>query len=114
MSMRDSNNRLTICEVLRQINDRLQREDCSIERDMLALAEQMAKRMAAKLREQNEQFDTDWWKENVRYKETLIQRENEKYCTGDADRALAHLSDSGAVRGAVRVAAVVDGALDWV
>jgi len=90
MTMRIDNERLTVCEVLRQINDRLQGEEHADIRDMLALAEQMAKKMSAKLREYVEDYDSDWWKENVLYNEWK-EREKETYCTGDPERARAML-----------------------
>ena len=85
MSMRAHNNRLTICEVLRQINDRLQGGVFSDIRDMLALAEQMAKKMSKKLQEYNENEDPNWWVEHNTVRENLIRELNE-YLIGDPAR----------------------------
>lgn len=86
MSMRDSNDRLTICEVLRCINDRLQTNHC-IEvnhiRDMLALAEQMAKKMAKKLQEYNKNQDPNWWVKNNTVKQNFDRAMNKNYVVGD-------------------------------
>lgn len=79
--MRDRNSRLTICEVLRQINDKVQGDGLEDVRDLLATAEFMAKRIVAKLREYNEQFDAEWWVNNPEYKETCI-RELKTYKIG--------------------------------
>lgn len=76
MSMRDTNNMLTICEVLRQINDGLQGPEHTHERDLLAKAEHMAKRMASKLREYNEKFESEWWEANPDYKKECIRKES--------------------------------------
>jgi len=90
VGMRDANNRLTICEVLRHINDRVQGEEHSDVRDMLALAEQMAKRMSKKLLEYNHELDDSWWKENADFDRTMI-RMMKTHLVGDADRARAML-----------------------
>ena len=85
MSMRDSNNRLTICEVIRQINDRLQGDSFQDIRDMLALAESMGKKMAKKLQEYNEKIDPMFWIENDTARQEF-NREIEQYLVGDPDR----------------------------
>ena len=86
--MRDNNDRLTICEVLRMANDHLQGEGCTEVRDLLALAERMAKRMAEKLIEYNKKFDSEWWEKNTQYEKTC-KRELSTYLTGNADNAIA-------------------------
>ena len=87
MSMRDNNDRLTICEVLRMVNDRLQGYDYAEARDFLALAERMAKRMAEKLIEYNQKFDSEWWDKNPQYIKEC-GRELSTYLTGSADKAI--------------------------
>ena len=84
MSMRFKNDKLTICEVLRKINDRIQHDHIINEdiRDMLSYAEMLAKKIVAKLREYNEQFDKDWWENNPEYK-NKFDREMETYLIGD-------------------------------
>lgn len=94
MTMRDSNHKLTICEVIRCINDRLQNGtyiNVNEIRDMLSLTERMAKKIVGKLRDYNEQFDSGWWKDNAEYKKQF-DREMQNYTTGDADKALQMLS----------------------
>lgn len=85
MSMRDHNYRLTICEVLRCINDRLQGSEFTDIRDMLALAERMSKKMSKKLQEYNEKQDPNWWVANNTAKEEF-KRQMDSYIVGDADR----------------------------
>jgi len=94
MSMRDTNDKLTICEVLRQINDRVQGRAFDDVRDMLALAEQMAKRMALKLVEYNQNFDKEWWGKNAKYLEKC-EREMNMYLAGDPARARKLLEGAG-------------------
>jgi hypothetical protein len=95
MSMRDVNfKRLTICEVLRSINDRLQGAGHMDVRDMLALAEQMAKKMSGKLVEYSKKHDAEWWEENPEYVDK-VNRELETYLAGDAERAKMILQKSG-------------------
>jgi hypothetical protein len=86
MSMRNTNSKLTLCEVLRQINDRLQGVEFNDIRDLLALAEEMAKRMARKLYENNKEFDKSWWNKNPDQKEKF-ERELNTYLIGDANKA---------------------------
>lgn len=86
MSMTSNNDKLTICEVLRQINDRLQGESFTDIRDMLALAEQMAKKIVSKLREYNEKEDPDKWL-NIDIRESF-DRSMQNYLSGNADRGL--------------------------
>lgn len=87
MSMRDKNDVLTICEVLRQINDRLQDEKYRDIHDMLALAERMGKRMAAALRDYNEKLDPAFWMNNPT-KKIEFDRSMDNYICGDPDRGL--------------------------
>lgn len=93
MGMRDKNSTLTICEVLRLINDRLQGEEYSEIRDMLALSERMAKRIVKKLNEYNRKFEADSWGDSRRFEE--VNRELASYKIGNdeaAERALKCLS----------------------
>jgi hypothetical protein len=90
MSMIFNNNKLTICEVLRQINDRLQEKEYSEIRDMLALAEQMAKRIVIKLREYNEKDNPDkWMDKDIK---NSFDRSLKNYLSGDPNNALKILS----------------------
>jgi hypothetical protein len=76
MSMRAApNTRLTICEVLRQINDLCQGDSPrdNLIRKKLATAEIMAKKMIHKLLQYNKDFEKDWWAKNPDYEETLIR-----------------------------------------
>jgi hypothetical protein len=92
MSMRDQNtSRLTICEVIRCINDRLQGESYNDTRDMLALVEQMAKKMAKKLQEYNEKVDPNWWVEHSGVKQNF-DRMIDTYLVGDPIRGLELLT----------------------
>jgi hypothetical protein len=104
MSMRDVNfKRITICEVLRSINDRLQGVEHVDARDMLALAEQMAKKMAGKLVEYNKKHSKDWWENNPEYVDK-INRELKSYLVGDAERAKMLLQKNNYDRGIVFIA----------
>jgi hypothetical protein len=67
MSMRDVCANLTICEVLRQINDKVQDDNQGDIRNLLATAEYMAKRMATKLKEYYDEYDKDWYSNNPIY-----------------------------------------------
>ena len=92
MSMRDNNHMLTICEVLRCANDCLQggitnEPDKAGLRDLLALAEHMAKRMAGKLRQYKDNFDADWWVEKKTHSPETFKRELETYQIGDPENA---------------------------
>jgi len=90
MSMTFNNKKLTICEVLRQINDRVQGDAFSDVRDMIALAEQMAKKIVSKLREYNEKDNPELWFD----KETRdsFDRDMETYLIGNPERAERLLS----------------------
>jgi hypothetical protein len=66
MSMRDASHSRTVCEVLREIND-LHQGDTQIDistRALLREAVDMAKRMDRKLKEYNQQWDSQWWDDN--------------------------------------------------
>ena len=71
MSMRDTNERRTICEVLREINDVV---TDPVLRIKLAEVENMAKRMMLKLLEYNKDVDKDWWEANSDYEADLKRR----------------------------------------
>jgi hypothetical protein len=93
MSMRDHNHMLTICEVLRCINDRVQSNDPNsvMIRDMLALAERMGKSMMEKLHSYSELADPVWWEKNPEYGKQLTRTVRE-YRIGDADAAARALA----------------------
>jgi len=84
MGMRKASHKITICEILRKINDLHQGHSLidTQTRKFLSVAEDMAKRMDKKLRTYNEKYDKEWWKKNLDYKEDLIRREKERYCVG--------------------------------
>jgi len=84
--MNFNNEKLTICEVLRQINDRLQGDSFSDIRDMLALAEQMAKQIVIRLREYNEKDDPEKWY-NSDVKESF-DRSMKTYLSGNPIKAM--------------------------
>lgn len=86
MGMRDTNHKLTICEVLRMANDKVQGPEHSDVRDLLALAEHMAKRMSKRMAELNETMEKGWWEDNPAYKETM-NRVTDTYLIGSPDRA---------------------------
>ena len=81
MSMRDASLKRTICEVLREINDMHQgtSDHDNIVRFKLAEAEHMAKRMTAKLRDYNKEYDADWWEKNPDYERDLNNRLGKGY-----------------------------------
>jgi uncharacterized protein YcaQ len=82
--MKATNPKLTLCEVLRTINDKHQtnsEHDKEI-RKLLCTAENMGKRMARKLTEYNKNYDKDWWEANPDYEKSLKQRMDTKYCIG--------------------------------
>ena len=74
---------LTICEILRQINDIHQGSDKKDKntRKLLCTAEDMAKRMSRKLKEYNKHYDKDWWAANPDYEKDLERRLSTKYCS---------------------------------
>lgn len=85
MSMRDASNAITICEVLRRIND-LNQGDSKREkmtRKLLAEAERMAKKMSLKLLEYNKEVFTNYWEENKNKEEDLKKRMSKNYLTGE-------------------------------
>jgi len=88
VTMRDCNYKLTLCEVLRQINDVVQDDDVNSQniRDMLALAERMGKKMSAKLHEYNENYDAGFWRDNSKLREH-VYRTNHSYKIGSDERA---------------------------
>lgn len=90
VEMTNVNQKLTLCEVIRIINDRFQGNDDGDIRDLLCLGLYMAKRMARKLREYNEQWDADWIWANPGYNELLKVREKE-YKFGSKEQALKTL-----------------------
>ena len=80
MSMRGACEKRTLCEVIREINDKLQGKP--LHREILPLlveAESMGKRMARKLEEYNKAVFADWWKANPDYAADLKRRTNENY-----------------------------------
>lgn len=83
MSMRSANGHRTLCEVLREINDKLQGLDIHKEvLPRLIEAERMAKRMAQKLYENNKKFDEGWWAKNPDYEKDLQLRMSKTYIAG--------------------------------
>lgn len=97
-AMRLANEKLTLCEVIRTINDRFQgKDEVSREtRNLLCLALFMAKRMARRLREYNEKWDADWVYENKAYRNALMRAE-ETYQVGSKAEALVTLEKIGKV-----------------
>ena len=82
MSLRGAFSLLTICEVLRDINDAVQGTDVYDKvHPLLVKAEDMAKRMSRKLRIYNKKWDKDWWDENKDYEVDLRRRENIRHTT---------------------------------
>lgn len=73
----------TLCEVLREINDLHQEQKPKDRktRKLLCEAEDMAKRMAFKLKEYNKHYDAGWWKDNPDYEKDLDRRLSKKYCS---------------------------------
>lgn len=102
--MTNVNQKLTLCETIRIINDRFQGSDEKSEeiRDLLCLSLYMAKRMARKLREYNEKWDADWVWNNLGYRDMLVRAEK-TYKFGSKERALKTLE-----RIAVKDASVAD------
>lgn len=84
MTLRGSAAMRTICEVLREANDLCQFDTKRFRklRALLAEAEQMGKKMARKLYENNKEFDKDWWEKNPDYKKDLERRLDETYLSG--------------------------------
>lgn len=84
MSIRGSSKSRTLCEVLREINDihQSQTDKDKKTRKLLAEAEQMGKRMSAKLKDYNKEVFKDWWQKNKDYEKDFEKRMKENYCTG--------------------------------
>ena len=71
----------TICEVHREIYDKIQSIDSDFQKELMPLLEEaygMAKKMNNKLRQYKFNYDDEWWKENKNYGEALKRRKNEK------------------------------------
>jgi hypothetical protein len=85
MSMRDTSNARTVCEVLREINDLVQSDSKrdKVIRKKLAEAEGMAKKMSLKLLEYNQDVFKDYWKENPDKEADLKIRMSKRYLTGE-------------------------------
>ncbi len=80
MSLRGACEKRTICEVLREINDKLQGTQLHPSvLPKLVEAESMAKRMSKKLEEYNKNIFADWWAKNPDYEADLKRRHNTKY-----------------------------------
>ena len=79
--MREAPNVRTICEVLRDINDQHQEKTDHDQRvrDLLLVAERMAKRMANKLLEYNKEVFKDWWEKNPDHEKKLRARMSKSY-----------------------------------
>jgi hypothetical protein len=84
MLMNFANNKRTICEVLREINDLHQSgtQHDKTTRKLLLEAQKMAKRMSTKLLDYNKQVYKDWWDKNPDYEEDLRRRINSGYLEG--------------------------------
>jgi hypothetical protein len=83
MSMRFTNKKRTVCEVLREIND-FHQEDTKHDRGIRKLlmeAAYKAKRITMKLYEysKSKEYDKDWWEANPDYEKTFLKRMNENY-----------------------------------
>jgi hypothetical protein len=104
MSMRDTNSKkVTICEVLRQINDRLQGDQYAEIRDLLALSEHLAKRMSRKLLHYNRVEFKSFWDKNEEYYQK-INREIDTYLIGNPTRAMRMLNKNNHERGICYIA----------
>ncbi len=82
MSMRGAFPKRTLCEVLREINDILNKNEpmqpCEIRKKLIE-AEVMAKKMSHKLRKYNKSWDAKWWEDNKDYDEDFTKRMNNRY-----------------------------------
>jgi hypothetical protein len=88
MSLRKSSKKVTICEVLRRINDMHQADtehDQEVRR-LLVTAEDMGKRMSWKLYEYNKKYDAGWWERNPDYEYDLKRRLSKSYLVADHDK----------------------------
>lgn len=83
--MRFANNKRTVCEVLRDINDLCQDENQTEIRKLLYEAEYMCKRMALKLKEYNKDWDAEWWAANPEYEKKLDERMKKSYIVGNEE-----------------------------
>lgn len=81
MTMRIAHPQITICEILRIINDLHQgKTDVDINtRKYLVVAERMAKKMNRKLLEYNKKANVGWWKKNKEYETLLKKRMSKSY-----------------------------------
>jgi len=90
VSLTETNEKRTLCEVLREINDicnellRNTPQHCECNKAnyeeiqiKLAEAEKMAGRMAKKLYSYNKDFDKGWWEENKDWAQDIIRRKSE-------------------------------------
>lgn len=99
MTMRGAANQITICEVLREINDLHQEnsEHDNIIRQKLFVAETMAKKMSNKLLQYNKRVFAGWWKRNKNYEKTLRKRLNKRYIiNGRAEQKFTKYEKRGA------------------
>jgi hypothetical protein len=79
--MRGSSKKITICEVLREIND-LHQNDSEHDRTIrkkLMIAEEMAKKMSKKLFEYSKTKNFAWWKNNPDYEKNMKKRLAKNY-----------------------------------
>lgn len=93
MAMRDKNHKLTLCEIIRVINDLCQddsEKDIKI-RNLLVLAEHKGKKMSAKLVEYKFSEPDDWFKDNPDAGLANMRGE-QNYRVGDMDEALRYLN----------------------
>jgi hypothetical protein len=72
--MREANKKRTICEVLREINDKRIEKEYDALLPLINEASRMASRMARKLYEYNKEFDLEWWEDNPDYEQDLLKR----------------------------------------
>lgn len=83
-TMRGSSKKITICEVLREINDFHQNDsehDRTI-RKKLIIAEGMAKKMSKKLFEYSKTKNFAWWRDNPDHEKDVRKRLSKNYLTG--------------------------------
>ena len=92
MSMKMNNKRLTVCEVLRMVNDLHQdsrnRHDVEVQR-LLAVAEAMAKKMSHKLLAYNMEWEKEFYRDNPKHAGNVRRALGKKYTAyhlTDADR----------------------------
>lgn len=99
-SIKFASGKLTLCEVLRRINDHHQgdsRHDKNI-RELVDTATQMAKKMSTKLLNYNNKVFDDFWKKNKTYKTDLKNRLDPNYIAYekeyDFDKDLIEYADT--------------------